>query len=135
MRRVVISGLGVVSCLGNSQDEVVESLRAGRSGISYNESYAEMGLRSQISGSIDIDLTEHIDRKVRRFMGDAAAYSYIAMQQAIDDSGLDESDISNPRTGLIASSGGASSSNIVEGADKLREKAYGKWGRTWSRER
>ncbi len=128
MRRVVISGLGVVSCLGNSQDEVVESLRAGRSGISYNESYAEMGLRSQISGSIDIDLTEHIDRKVRRFMGDAAAYSYIAMQQAIDDSGLDESDISNPRTGLIASSGGASSSNIVEGADKLREKGVRKMG-------
>jgi len=128
VRRVVISGLGVVSCLGNSQDEVVESLRAGRSGISYNESYAEMGLRSQISGSIDIDLTEHIDRKVRRFMGDAAAYSYIAMQQAIDDSGLDESDISNPRTGLIASSGGASSSNIVEGADKLREKGVRKMG-------
>lgn len=128
MRRVVISGIGVVSCLGNSQDEVVESLRAGRSGISFNESFAEMGLRSQISGSIDIDLTEHIDRKVRRFMGDAAAYAYIAMQQSIDDSGLEESDISNPRTGLIASSGGASSSNIVEGADKLREKGVRKMG-------
>ena len=128
MRRVVISGLGVVSCLGNSQDEVVESLRVGRSGITFNESYAEMGLRSQISGSIDIDLTEHIDRKVRRFMGDAAAYAYIAMQQAIDDSGLEESDISNPRSGLIASSGGASSSNIVEGADKLREKGVRKMG-------
>ena len=128
MRRVVISGIGVVSCLGNSQDEVVESLRAGRSGISFNESYAEMGLRSQVSGSIDIDLTEHIDRKVRRFMGDAAAYAYIAMQQSIDDSGLEESDISNPRTGLIASSGGASSSNIVEGADKLREKGVRKMG-------
>jgi 3-oxoacyl-[acyl-carrier-protein] synthase-1 len=128
VRRVVISGLGVVSCLGNSQDEVVESLRAGRSGISFNESYAEMGLRSQISGSIDIDITEHIDRKVRRFMGDAAAYSYIAMQQAIDDAGLDETDISNPRTGLIASSGGASSSNIVEGADKLRAKGVRKMG-------
>ena len=128
MRRVVISGIGVVSCLGNSQDEVVESLRAGRSGISFNENYAEMGLRSQISGSVDIDLTEHIDRKVRRFMGDAAAYAYIAMQQSIDDSGLEESDISNPRTGLIASSGGASSSNIVEGADKLREKGVRKMG-------
>jgi 3-oxoacyl-[acyl-carrier-protein] synthase-1 len=128
VRRVVISGIGVVSCLGNSQDEVVESLRAGRSGISFNESFAEMGLRSQISGSIDIDLTEHIDRKVRRFMGDAAAYAYIAMQQSIDDSGLEESDISNPRTGLIASSGGASSSNIVEGADKLREKGVRKMG-------
>jgi len=124
----VISGIGVVSCLGNSQDKVVDSLRAGRSGISFNESFAEMGLRSQISGSIDIDLTEHIDRKVRRFMGDAAAYAYIAMQQAIDDSGLEESDISNPRSGLIASSGGASSSNIVEGADKLREKGVRKMG-------
>jgi len=124
----VISGLGVVSCLGNSQDEVVESLRAGRSGISFNESFAEMGLRSQISGSIDIDLTEHIDRKVRRFMGDAAAYAYIAMQQSIDDAGLEESDVSNPRSGLIASSGGASSSNIVEGADKLREKGVRKMG-------
>jgi len=128
VRRVVISGLGVVSCLGNSQDEVVESLRAGRSGISFNESFAEMGLRSQISGSIDIDLTEHIDRKVRRFMGDAAAYAYIAMQQSIDDAGLEESDVSNPRSGLIASSGGASSSNIVEGADKLREKGVRKMG-------
>jgi len=117
-----------VSCLGNSQDEVVESLRAGRSGISFNESFAEMGLRSQISGSIDIDLTEHIDRKVRRFMGDAAAYAYIAMQQSIDDAGLEESDVSNPRSGLIASSGGASSSNIVEGADKLREKGVRKMG-------
>jgi len=128
VRRVVISGIGVVSCLGNSQDEVVESLREGRSGISFNENYAEMGLRSQISGSVNIDLTEHIDRKVRRFMGDAAAYAYIAMQQAIDDSGLDESDISNPRTGLIASSGGASSSNIVAGADKLRDKGVRKMG-------
>ena len=128
MRRVVITGLGVVSCLGNSQSAVVESLREGRSGISFNESYAEMGLRSQISGSIDIDLTEHIDRKVRRFMGDAAAYAYVAMQQSIDDSGLEESDISNPRTGLIASSGGASSSNIVTGADKLREKGVRKMG-------
>jgi len=117
-----------VSCLGNSQDEVVESLRAGRSGISFNESFAEMGLRSQISGSIDIDLTEHIDRKVRRFMGDAAAFAYIAMQQSIDDAGLEESDVSNPRSGLIASSGGASSSNIVEGADKLREKGVRKMG-------
>ena len=128
MRRVVISGLGVVSCLGNSQDEVVESLREGRSGISFNESYAEMGLRSQISGRVDIDTAEHIDRKVRRFMGDAAAYAYIAMQQAIDDSGLEEGDISDPRTGLIASSGGASSANIVASADKLRARGVRKIG-------
>ena len=128
MRRVVISGLGVVSCLGNSKQDVVASLRAGKSGITTNEGFVEAGMRSQISGSCDIDITEHIDRKVRRFMGDAAAYSYIAMQQAIDDSGLEESDISNPRTGLIASSGGASSQNIVESADALRERGVKRIG-------
>jgi len=128
VRRVVISGLGVVSCLGNSQAEVVESLREGRSGITFNENYAEMGLRSQISGRVDIDTAEHIDRKVRRFMGDAAAYAYIAMQQSIDDAGLEEGDVSNTRTGLIASSGGASSANIVAAADKLRARGVRKVG-------
>jgi len=128
VRRVVISGLGVVSCLGNSQAEVVESLREGRSGITFNENYAEMGLRSQISGRVDIDTAEHIDRKVRRFMGDAAAYAHIAMQQSIDDAGLEEGDVSNTRTGLIASSGGASSANIVAAADKLRARGVRKVG-------
>lgn len=128
MRRVVISGLGVVSCLGNSQDEVVDSLREGRSGITFNEHYAEMGLRSQISGRVNIDTADFIDRKVRRFMGDAAAYSYIAMQQSIEDAGLEAGDISNPRSGLIASSGGASSANIVASADKLRAKGVRKIG-------
>ena len=128
MRRVVISGLGVVSCLGNSQAAVVESLRAGRSGIRFNDMFSEMGLRSQIAGSVDIDVSEHIDRKVLRFMGDAAAYSYIAMQQAIDDAGLEKSDISNPRSGLIAASGGASSKNIVVSADTLREKGVRRIG-------
>jgi 3-oxoacyl-[acyl-carrier-protein] synthase-1 len=128
MRRVVISGIGVVSCLGNSQDEVAESLRQGRSGITHNSKFAEMGLRSQVCGSVAIDIADHIDRKVRRFMGDAAAYSYIAMQQAITDSGLEENDISNPRTGLIAASGGASSANIVASADILREKGVRKIG-------
>ena len=128
MRRAVITGIGVVSCLGNSQDEVTESLRAGRSGISDNESFREMGLRSQVSGCVDIDPTEHIDRKVLRFMGDAAAYAYIAMQQAVTDSGLEDNDISNPRTGLIASSGGASSANIVASADTLREKGVRRIG-------
>ena len=117
MRRVVITGLGAVSCLGNSQDEIVDSLKNGRSGIVANESYKEMGLRSQISGSVNIDVSEHIDRKVLRFMGDAAAYSYIAMQKAIDDSGLEESDISNFRSGLIASSGGASRFRRSESSD------------------
>jgi len=128
VRRAVITGIGVVSCLGNSRQAVVDALRAGRSGIRFNETFKEMGLRSQVSGQVDIDIAEHIDRKVRRFMGDAAAYSYIAMQQAIDDSGLEEGDISNPRTGLIAGSGGASSANIVISADTLREKGVRKIG-------
>jgi len=128
VRRAVITGIGVVSCLGNSREAVVDALRAGRSGIRYNETFKEMGLRSQISGQVNIDIAEHIDRKVRRFMGDAAAYAYIAMQQAIDDSGLEEGDISNPRTGLIAASGGASSANIVISADTLRAKGVRKIG-------
>ena len=128
MRRVVVTGLGVVSCLGNSKAEVLDSLRAGRSGISFNNRFDEMGMRSKISGSVDIDLKELIDRKVKRFMGDAAAYSYVAMKQAIDDAGLEESDISNPMTGLIAGSGGASSANIVASADTLRAKGVRRIG-------
>jgi 3-oxoacyl-[acyl-carrier-protein] synthase-1 len=128
MRRVVITGLGAVSCLGNSKEDITESLRLGRSGIVANEEFREMGLRSQVSGSVNIDITEHIDRKVRRFMGDSAAYAYIAMQQAIDDSGLEESDISNIRTGIIAGSGGASSANIVKSADILRARGVRKIG-------
>ena len=128
MRRVVVTGIGAVSCIGNTQAEIVESLKAGRSGIVANESYQEMGLRSQISGTVNIDTKEHIDRKVLRFMGDAAAYAYISMQQAVEDSGLEESDVSNVRTGLIASSGGASSANIVASADKLRERGVRKIG-------
>ncbi len=128
MRRVVISGIGVVSCLGNSKEDVLDSLKEGRSGISFNESFKEMGLRSQVCGSVDIDTSEYIDRKVRRFMGDAAAYAYISMQQAIDDAGLEESDISNLRTGLIAGSGGASTANIVASADITREKGVRRMG-------
>ena len=128
MRRVVVTGLGAVSCLGNSQAEILDSLKNGRSGITFDESFAEMGLRSQVSGSVDIDIKEHIDRKVLRFMGDSAAYSYISMQQAIDDSGLEESDVSNVRTGLIASSGGASSREIVRAADVLRERGVKRIG-------
>lgn len=128
MRRVVITGLGVVSCLGNSKAAVLESLRAGKSGISFNEGFKEAGLRSHVSGRVNIDISEHIDRKVRRFMGDAAAYAYIAMQQAIDDSGLEEADVSNLRTGLIAGSGGASSANIVKAADALRERGVKRVG-------
>jgi len=128
MRRVVVTGIGAVSCIGNTQAEIVDSLKNGRSGIVANESYREMGLRSQVSGSVNIDIAEHIDRKVRRFMGDAAAYAYISMQQAIDDSGLEEGDVSNVRSGLISGSGGASSANIVASADKLRDRGVRKIG-------
>ena len=128
MRRVVVSGMGVVSCLGNTKESVTESLRAGKSGIRFNESFAEMGLRSQVCGSVDIDLAERIDRKKLRFMGDAASYAYLAMEEAIVDAGLDEADISDPRIGLIASSGGASSANIVWGADTLRERGVRRVG-------
>jgi len=128
MRRVVITGLGAVSCIGNNKAEILDSLRNGRSGIVANESFKEMGLRSQVSGSCNIDIEAHIDRKVRRFMGNAAAYAYIAMQQCIEDAGLTEKDISNVRTGLIASSGGASSENIVWSADTLRERGVRKIG-------
>ncbi len=128
MRRVVVTGMGLISCLGNTKDSVLESLRHGKSGISFNEKFQEMGMRSCVSGSVDIDLSEHIDRKVRRFMGDAAAYAYVAMQNAIDDAGLTDEQISNERIGLIAGSGGASSDNIVSGADKLREKGVRRVG-------
>jgi len=128
MRRVVVTGIGAVSCIGNTQNEILDSLKNGRSGIVANESYKEMGLRSQISGSVNIDTSEFIDRKVLRFMGDAAAYAYISMQQAIDDAGLEENDVSNVRSGLIAGSGGASSANIVASADKLRERGVRKIG-------
>jgi 3-oxoacyl-[acyl-carrier-protein] synthase-1 len=120
--------MGVVSCLGNTKESVTESLRAGKSGIRFNESFAEMGLRSQVCGSVDIDLAERIDRKKLRFMGDAASYAYLAMEEAIVDAGLDEADISDPRIGLIASSGGASSANIVWGADTLRERGVRRVG-------
>jgi 3-oxoacyl-[acyl-carrier-protein] synthase-1 len=128
MRRAVITGLGAVSCIGNSKDEILDSLRNGRSGIVANETFKEMGLRSQVSGSCHIDLKEHIDRKVLRFMGDAAAYAYISMQQAITDSGLEDSDVSNVRSGLIAGSGGASSANVVKAADALRTRGVRKIG-------
>jgi 3-oxoacyl-[acyl-carrier-protein] synthase I len=128
MRRVVVTGIGAVSCLGNSADEITDSLKNGRSGIVYNENFEEMGLRSLVSGSVNIDIKEHIDRKVLRFMGDAAAYAYIAMKWAIEDAGLEDSDVSNPRTGLIASSGGASSENIITSADTLRSRGVKRIG-------
>lgn len=128
MKRVVITGLGITSCLGNDKEAVLNSLKEGRSGIKFNPDYEEKGFRSHVAGTVDIDLSAHIDRKRIRFMGKAAAYAYLAMEQAIADSGLTEDQVSNPRTGLIAGSGGASSENIVEAADILREKGIKRVG-------
>ncbi len=128
MRRAVITGLGIVSSIGNNKDEVTAALRAGKSGITYSEQFKEMGLRSQVWGKVDLDLSEHIDRKQLRFMGDAASYAYIAMQQAVDDSGLSPEQVSNIRTGIIAGSGGASSHHQVEAADILRNKGVRRVG-------
>ena len=128
MKRVVITGIGITSCLGTDQDTVTQALRQGKSGIRFNESYKEQGFRSQVSGTVDIDFSDHIDRKIIRFMGSAAAYAYISMQQAIEDAGLTPEQVSNERTGLIAASGGASSANIVEAADIMREKGVKRVG-------
>ena len=122
MRRVVVTGLGIVSCIGNNKSEVLESLKSGRSGIEYCEKYAELGFRSHVHGSVKLDIEEALDRKTRRFLGDGAAYNYIAMQEAIEDSGLDESNVSNERTGLIMGSGGPSTKNLLWSWDTLREK-------------
>jgi len=129
MRRVVVTGMGIVSCLGSDKESVLESLKEGKSGIKFQQEYADLGFRSQVAGSIDdLDLDELIDRKLRRFMGNAAAYSYISMEQAIKDAGLTEDQVSNVRTGLIAGSGGASSADIVETADILRDKGVRRVG-------
>ena len=128
MKRAVITGMGIVSPLGNSLSETLAALQATRSGIQYQPLYEEMGLRSHIAGSIEIDQEALIDRKLRRFMGDAAAFSYIALKEALADSGLEPDDISNERTGIVAGSGGASSSNLIESADILREKGLKRVG-------
>jgi 3-oxoacyl-[acyl-carrier-protein] synthase-1 len=122
MRRVVVTGLGVVSSIGNNAAEVTESLRRGRSGITFSEEYCEMGFRSHVHGSLKLTPSDHIDRKLLRFMGDGAAYAYIAMEQAIADAGLEPGDVSDPRTGLIVGSGGPSTSNMMAAFDIAREK-------------
>ena len=128
MKRVVITGMGIVSSIGNNAEEVLASLKAGRSGISRSESFEEVGLRSQVWGKPEIDFKSHIDRKAMRFMGDASAYAYIAMDQAIEDAKLTPEQVSNIRTGIVAGSGGASSANIVSSADTLREKGVKRVG-------
>ena len=128
MKRVVVTGLGIISSIGNNRKEVVDSLKQGRSGITFAKVYQDLGFRSHVHGAINIDLDAFIDRKIKRFMGDGAAFNYIAMQQAIDDAGLNEAEVSHIRTGLVMGSGGPSTSNIVEAADILREKGVKKVG-------
>lgn len=128
MRRVVITGMGITSCLGNDLDTVSAALREGRPGIRNLPDHAEAGLRSHVGGNVELDLDAQIDRKLKRFMSDASAYAYIAMRDAIADAGLDESQVVNPRTGLIAGSGGGSSQWQVESADILRARGVRKVG-------
>lgn len=128
MKRVVVTGLGIVSSIGNNQTEVLDSLKNLKSGIKFKEEYKTLGMRSHIAGSININQSELIDRKVLRFMGDAAAFAFIALDQAVKDAGLSEDMVSNVRTGLIMGSGGASSSSQVEAADILREKGVKRVG-------
>ena len=128
MRRVVVTGLGVISSLGNSKEEVLKSLKDSSSGIVSNEIYKELGLKSQVSGKLQINLSEHIDRKKLRFMGDAAAYGFISAEEAILDSKLTKEMLSNPKTGLIMGSGGASEKDVIESADILRKKGIRRIG-------
>ncbi len=128
MRRVVVTGIGIVSSIGTNKNEVTDSLRAGRSGIEFSDEYKALGLRSNVCGPLRVNPDELIDRKLRRFMGDSAAFNYIAMKEALADAGLSEKDISNPRTGLIAGSGGGSTANTVEAADILRAKGIRRVG-------
>ncbi|MDY0309844.1 MAG: beta-ketoacyl-ACP synthase I [Castellaniella sp.] len=128
MRRVVVTGMGIVSSLGNNQSEVLDSLRQGRSGITFQPEYAEQGLRSQVAGSVRLDALDRIDRKLGRFMANGHAYAWLAMQEAIQDAGLTPDQVSNPRTGLIVGAGGASHSSIHDGIQTLRDKGVRRVG-------
>ena len=122
MRNVVITGVGIKSCIGNTYDEVVNSLKNGKSGITADETYKEMGFRSQVSGAVDLNFSELIDRKLYRFMGESAAYAYLAAQDAIEMAGISELHLNSDRTGIVAGSGGASTRVMVSTADITREK-------------
>ena len=122
MRRVAITGLGIVSSIGTNKGEVLDSLKQGRSGIEYCEEYEERGLRSHVHGSVKIDIEEHVDRKILRFMGDGAAYNYIAMEEAIADAGLEVNEVSSEKTGMIMGSGGPSTKNLLLAWDTARER-------------
>ena len=122
MKNIVITGMGIRSCIGNTYSEVLKNLQAGKSGITKNETYSKMGFRSQVAGSISIELSDFIDRKLLRFMGEGSAYSYLAALDALEMAGLDEEDISSPKVGIVAGSGGASTRVMVQTADIAREK-------------
>ncbi len=122
MKNIVITGMGIRSCIGNTYNEVLKNLQAGKSGITKNETYSKMGFRSQIAGSISIELSDFIDRKLLRFMGEGSAYSYLAALDALEMAGLDEEDINSPKVGIVAGSGGASTRVMVQTADVAREK-------------
>jgi 3-oxoacyl-[acyl-carrier-protein] synthase-1 len=128
MRKVVVTGLGIISSIGNNAEEVTDSLKKGRSGVTFCEEYRDMGFRSHVQGAPKIDLEGAVDRKWRRFMGDGAAYNYLALEQAIADAGLSEAEVSNERTGMIMGSGGPSTSNLVQAADVARQKGPKKVG-------
>ena len=128
MRRVVITGIGIVSSIGNNKEEVTDSLRLGKSGITLSETYRDMGFRSHVHGEPTVDIEANIDRKLRRFMGDGAAYNYIAMAEAITDAGLNDDEVSDARTGLIMGSGGPSVRNVIQSADAARERGPKKVG-------
>ena len=120
MKRVVVTGIGVVSCLGNNQEQVYKSLLNAKSGITFSEEYKEHNLKSHVHGVPNIKLEDHVDRKVIRFMGNGSAYNYVAMSEAVKDSGLEEKDVSNISTGMVMGSGGPSLENVILAADKTR---------------
>ena len=122
MRRVVITGIGIVSSIGNNVEEVLNSLKMAKSGIKFSPDYAEHGFRSQVHGLPNIEVSDFVDKRQLRFMGDGAAYNFISMQQAIQDSGLTESEVSNERTGLIMGSGGPSTKNLFSAHQTVIEK-------------
>ena len=122
MKRVVVTGIGIVSCLGNNQEEVYQSLLNSKSGISFSEEYKEHNLKSHVHGKPNIKVEEHVDRKTMRFMGSGSAYNYIAMKEAVKDSGLEDKDISSFTTGIVMGSGGPSIENVILASDKTRAK-------------
>ena len=128
MRRAVITGLGIVSCLGNDKDTVTQSLRNGVSGLQFRQDFADMGLRCNVGPYLDIDVQEHIDRKILRFMGESGAYAYIAAKSAIADAGLDERMVSNEKTGLVMGSGGVSGKMVTETIDVMRDRGIKRAG-------